>query len=101
MGMSERQQRIIDEVTAASWVQDGMTIAVGSPAPMALVRQLIRGSFVLGNFACWPRRVANFQRDIGSRSCSPLDRPHLARYRQWRWSPILHLRLLLRQVYLE
>ena len=40
--MSERQQRLIDEVTAASWVQDGMTIAVGSPAPMALLRQIIR-----------------------------------------------------------
>lgn len=40
--MSERQQRIVDEVTAASWVQDGMTIAVGSPAPMALLRQIIR-----------------------------------------------------------
>jgi len=40
--MSERKQRIIDEVTAASWVQDGMTIAVGSPAPMALLRQVIR-----------------------------------------------------------
>jgi glutaconate CoA-transferase subunit A len=40
--MSERTQRIIDEVTAANWVQDGMTIAVGSPAPMALLRQIIR-----------------------------------------------------------
>jgi glutaconate CoA-transferase subunit A len=40
--MNERQQRIIDEVTAASWVQDGMTVAVGSPAPMALLRQIIR-----------------------------------------------------------
>lgn len=40
--MSERQQRIIDEATAASWVQDGMTVAVGSPAPMALLRQIIR-----------------------------------------------------------
>jgi len=39
---TERRQRIIDEVEAASWVQDGMMIAVGSPAPMALVRQLIR-----------------------------------------------------------
>jgi len=40
--MGERTQRIIDEVTAANWVQDGMTIAVGSPAPMALLRQIIR-----------------------------------------------------------
>jgi len=38
----ERQQRIIDEAEAASWVQDGMTVAVGAPAPMALLRQLIR-----------------------------------------------------------
>jgi glutaconate CoA-transferase subunit A len=38
----ERRQRILDEVEAASWVQDGMTIAVGSPAPMALIRQIIR-----------------------------------------------------------
>lgn len=42
MDSTERQQRILDEVTAASWVQDGMTIAVGAPAPMALLRQLIR-----------------------------------------------------------
>src|SRR5215813_7610822 len=40
--MAERTQRIIDEVTAASWVQDDMTIAIGSPAPMALLRQIIR-----------------------------------------------------------
>jgi len=39
---AERRQRILDEVEAASWVQDGMTIAVGAPAPMALLRQLIR-----------------------------------------------------------
>jgi glutaconate CoA-transferase subunit A len=39
---TERQQRIIDEVEAANWVQDGMTIAVGSPAPVALLRQVIR-----------------------------------------------------------
>ncbi|MBI3798453.1 MAG: CoA transferase subunit A [Deltaproteobacteria bacterium] len=39
---TERQPRIIDEVEAASWVQNGMTLAVGSPAPMALLRHLIR-----------------------------------------------------------
>jgi len=39
---SERRQRIIDEIEAAHWIQDGMTIAVGSPPPSALVRQLIR-----------------------------------------------------------
>lgn len=38
----ERRQRIVDEAEAARWVQDGMTIAVGAPAPMALLRQIIR-----------------------------------------------------------
>jgi glutaconate CoA-transferase subunit A len=38
----ERRQRILDEAEAASWIHDGMTIAVGSPAPMALLRQIIR-----------------------------------------------------------
>jgi glutaconate CoA-transferase subunit A len=42
VAVTERRQRIVDEVEAASWVQDGMTVAVGSPAPMALLRQLIR-----------------------------------------------------------
>jgi glutaconate CoA-transferase subunit A len=37
-----REQRIVDEVTAASWVESGMTVAIGDPAPMALIRQLIR-----------------------------------------------------------
>lgn len=40
--MSERRQRIIDEETAASWIQSGMTIAVGQPTPMALLRSIIR-----------------------------------------------------------
>jgi glutaconate CoA-transferase subunit A len=39
---TERRQRILKEEEAASWVQEGMTLAVGSPAPMALLRQLIR-----------------------------------------------------------
>jgi glutaconate CoA-transferase subunit A len=39
---TERRQRILKEEEAASWVQDGMTLAVGSPAPMALLRQIIR-----------------------------------------------------------
>ena len=42
MAETERQQRIVDEAEAVSWVRDGMTIAVGSPAPMALLRQIIR-----------------------------------------------------------
>jgi glutaconate CoA-transferase, subunit A len=39
---TRRHERIIDEIEAASWVTDGMTIAVGQPTPMALVRQIIR-----------------------------------------------------------
>lgn len=39
---TERRQRIIDEVEAASWIQSGMTVAIGQPTPMALVRQIIR-----------------------------------------------------------
>jgi glutaconate CoA-transferase, subunit A len=39
---TKRRERIIDEVEAASWITDGMTIAVGQPTPMAIVRQLIR-----------------------------------------------------------
>lgn len=37
-----RQERIIDEAAAAAHFTDGMCIAIGEPAPMALVRQLIR-----------------------------------------------------------
>jgi glutaconate CoA-transferase, subunit A len=39
---TRRHERIIDEIEAASWMTDGMTIAVGQPTPMALVRQIIR-----------------------------------------------------------
>jgi glutaconate CoA-transferase subunit A len=42
MNQSERTERILDETEAASWVEDGMTIAVGAPAPMGLIRQIIR-----------------------------------------------------------
>jgi glutaconate CoA-transferase, subunit A len=38
----ERDQRILDEVAAASWISDGMTVAIGEPAPMAVLRQLVR-----------------------------------------------------------
>jgi glutaconate CoA-transferase subunit A len=37
-----RRERIIDEEAAAAWVEDGMTVAIGDPAPMALVRRIIR-----------------------------------------------------------
>ena len=39
---TQRRERIIDEVEAASWIEHGMTIAIGQPTPMALVRQIIR-----------------------------------------------------------
>ena len=37
-----RRERIIDEHQAAAWIEDGMTLAIGEPAPMALVRQIVR-----------------------------------------------------------
>ncbi len=42
MEPGQRTSHVIDEVEAAGWVEDGMTIAVGSPPPMTLLRQLIR-----------------------------------------------------------
>lgn len=39
---SGRQERILDEVTAGEWITDGMTVAIGDPAPMAMVRQIVR-----------------------------------------------------------
>jgi glutaconate CoA-transferase subunit A len=39
---SARQERILDEHSAADWIANGMTIAIGQPTLMALVRQLIR-----------------------------------------------------------
>ena len=42
MSAAQRTQRILDETDAAGWIEDGMTIAVGEPAPMALLRHLIR-----------------------------------------------------------
>ena len=40
--MESRTSHVINEVEAASRIEDGMTIAVGSPTPMALVHQIIR-----------------------------------------------------------
>ena len=40
--MESRSSHIIDEAEAASRITDGMTVAIGSPTPMALVRQIIR-----------------------------------------------------------
>lgn len=42
MEPGQRESRVIDEVAAAGWIENGMTLAVGSPTPMALVRQIIR-----------------------------------------------------------
>ena len=39
---TQRRERIIDEAEAGGWIEDGMTIAIGQPTPMAIVRQIIR-----------------------------------------------------------
>lgn len=38
----KRRSRVIDEREAALWIEDGMTVALGTPPPMALIRQVIR-----------------------------------------------------------
>jgi glutaconate CoA-transferase subunit A len=42
MATSARRERIIDEASAADWIESGMTLAIGQPTPMALARQIIR-----------------------------------------------------------
>lgn len=37
-----RRERILDEAAALDWLESGMTIAIGQPTPMALVRGIIR-----------------------------------------------------------
>jgi glutaconate CoA-transferase subunit A len=39
---TDRRERIIDESLAAGWIESGMTLAIGQPTPMALVRSIIR-----------------------------------------------------------
>jgi glutaconate CoA-transferase subunit A len=39
---TQRRERVIDEADAATWIERGMTIAIGQPTPMALVRNIIR-----------------------------------------------------------
>jgi len=39
---ARRRERIIGEAEAAGWIESGMTIAIGQPTPMAIVRQIIR-----------------------------------------------------------
>ena len=42
MSAEQRQERILEEGEAASWIENGMTVAVGEPAPMAMLRHLVR-----------------------------------------------------------
>jgi glutaconate CoA-transferase subunit A len=37
-----RTERIISEDAATNWIEDGMTVAIGAPAPMTMVRQIVR-----------------------------------------------------------
>ena len=39
---AQRRERVIGEAEAAGWIESGMTIAIGQPTPMAIVRQIIR-----------------------------------------------------------
>ena len=39
--MRERDTKIRSEIIPESWLWDGMTVAIGDPAPMALIRQII------------------------------------------------------------
>ena len=42
MSHPERSERLIDEHEAATWITDGMTIAIGDPAPMAMIPETTR-----------------------------------------------------------
>jgi glutaconate CoA-transferase subunit A len=42
MSSGQRSERLRDEFEAAAMLADGMTIAIGEPAPMAMVRHMIR-----------------------------------------------------------
>lgn len=42
MNDEPRAEHILEEEEAAAWVRDGMTVAFGEPAPMAMIRQLVR-----------------------------------------------------------
>ena len=39
--MGERDAKIRTEAIPESWLWDGMTVAIGDPAPMVLIRQII------------------------------------------------------------
>jgi len=40
--MTMRTERLLDEDSASAWLESGMTVAIGEPTPMALVRQIVR-----------------------------------------------------------
>lgn len=40
--MSTRRACLLDEQAALGWLEDGMSIALGEPAPMAMVRAIVR-----------------------------------------------------------
>ena len=42
MTTEQRHTRIVDEIAAANWLEDGMTVAIGEPSPMAMVRHIVR-----------------------------------------------------------
>ncbi len=42
MTAEQRQTRIIDEIVAANCLEDGMTVAIGEPSPMAMIRHIVR-----------------------------------------------------------
>ena len=42
MTVGQRSERLRDEFEALAQLADGMTIAIGEPAPMAMVRHIIR-----------------------------------------------------------
>lgn len=42
MAFERRHTRLIEEIAASNWLEDGMTMAIGEPAPMAMVRHIVR-----------------------------------------------------------
>jgi glutaconate CoA-transferase, subunit A len=38
----ERQSVLVTEEEAVNWIQNGMTVAIGDPAPMSMIRNIIR-----------------------------------------------------------
>ena len=40
--MMTRTERLLDEDSASAWLESGMTVAIGEPTPMALVRHIVR-----------------------------------------------------------